>query len=156
MSVYTLMTDGRHSLSAFLARSGSMHNLGIAVDLTLETLDRGRELTMQTAMHDLSWYSVLTRNNDNADLLAKFMTGCGLAPLTSEWWHFQDDELRASAELVTRQQGVTRAGWRADNQGWRYRTSEGEFLRDGTYTVDGRRYTFDENGYSDYAAWEQR
>ena len=45
---------------------------------------------MQTAMHDLSHYAVLTRNNDSADLQADYMLEAGFDPLTSEWWHFQD------------------------------------------------------------------
>ncbi len=153
-SYYTVMTDGRYSLNAFLARSGSMHNLGIAVDLTLERIDTGQELEMQTAMHDLSWYSVTFRNNDNADLLAKYMTGAGLGPLSSEWWHFQDDELRKTTSLASRHNGVTRAGWVADSTGWRYRTGDGSFLSGGVFEVDGKSYSFDANGYSDYAAWE--
>ncbi len=154
-SFYTLMTDGRYRLGNFLAQSGSYHNFGLAVDLTLEEIDTGRELLMQTAIHDLSWYSVLSENNDNANLLASYMTGADLNTLVSEWWHFQDNETdRSLRDLKQRWNGVTRAGWVADDNGWRYRTHENEFLTSGTYEVDGRTYTFDENGYSDYAAWE--
>lgn len=155
-SYYTVMTDGRYSLSAFLARSGSMHNLGVAVDLTMTSLETGEEMTMQTSMHDLSWHSVLGRNNENADLLAKYMTGANLGPLSSEWWHFQDDELRSTVkDLTRRQQGVTRAGWMFDGTGWRFRNSEGEFLKNGTFAVNGHSYTFDSSGYGDYARWEE-
>ena len=154
-SFYTVMTDGRYKLGAFLAKSGSYHNMGVAVDLTLEDIYTGEELVMQSAMHDLSWNSVLALNNDNAKLLAKYMTGANLATLSSEWWHFQDDELRkGTGDLVLRQNGVTRAGWTADGNGWRYRTAEGDFLTDGTYKVNGKSHTFDADGYSDYADWE--
>lgn len=154
-SYYLTMTNNSFSLGAFLARSGSYHNLGVAVDLTLESADTGEELRMQTAMHDLSWNSILSYNNDNARALAGIMTGSGLAPLSSEWWHFQDDELRTRVtDLASRANGVTRAGWIADNTGWRYRTEKGVCPADGTYTVNGRSYTFDRFGYADYAAWE--
>ncbi len=151
---YTVMTDGRYGIGSFLARTGSTHNQGVAVDLTLEVIYSGRELEMQTAMHDLSWNSVLKYNNDNANLLQKYMTSAGLGTLSSEWWHFQDNELRKAQSIPLRQQGVTRAGWTADPNGWRYRTAEDTYLKDGVYTVDGRSYTFDENGYADYTAWE--
>lgn len=151
---YTVMTDGRYGIGSFLARTGSTHNQGVAVDLTLEVIYSGRELEMQTAMHDLSWNSVLKYNNENANLLQKYMTSAGLGTLSSEWWHFQDNELRKAQSIPLRQQGVTRAGWTADANGWRYRTAEDTYLKDGVYKVDGKSYTFDENGYSDYAAWE--
>ena len=83
--------------------------MGIALDLTLETLD-GEELEMQTRMHDLSWYATIDRNNENADLLNKYMTGAGFAILRSEWWHFQDNETRDALELDYYQYGVTRKG----------------------------------------------
>lgn len=152
---YTVMTNGRFALSAFLAKSGSYHNLGIAIDLTLVDADTDEELQMQTAMHDLSWNSVLTFNNENAKLLAKYMTGSGLAPLSSEWWHFQDDELRGRVkDLTRRQDGVTRSGWLYDGAGWRYRTLDGEYLKNGTYAVNGIQYNFNLLGYSDYAKWD--
>lgn len=104
-----LVTNGSYKLSNFLARVGSAHNMGIALDLTLETLD-GEELEMQTRMHDLSWYATIDRNNENADLLNKYMTGAGFAILRSEWWHFQDNETRDALELDYYQYGVTRKG----------------------------------------------
>ena len=151
---YTVMTDGRYGIGSFLARTGSTHNQGVAVDLTLEKIYTGQELEMQTAIHDLSWYSVLNNNNENANLLQKYMTSAGLGTLFSEWWHFQDNELRKAQSIPLRQNGVTRAGWTADPNGWRYRTAENEYLKGGVYQVDGRSYTFDGDGYADYTAWE--
>ena len=104
-----LVTNGSYKLSNFLARVGSAHNMGIALDLTLETLD-GEELEMQTRMHDLSWYATIDRNNEYANLLNKYMTGAGFAILRSEWWHFQDNETRDALELDYYQYGVTRNG----------------------------------------------
>lgn len=104
-----LVTNGSYTLSNFLARVGSAHNMGIALDLTLETLD-GEELQMQTRMHDLSWYSTIDRNNAQADLLNEYMTGAGFGILRSEWWHFQDNETRDALELEHFQNGVSLEG----------------------------------------------
>ncbi len=150
----SVMTNGRYKLNSFLARSGSTHNQGVAVDITLEDPETGEELVMQTSMHDLSWNSILDFNNDEAKLLAEIMTGSELGTLVSEWWHFQDNELRNSVKLPYRPEGVTRAGWIADTTGWRYRLSTGDYLTSGTYSVNGHIYTFDETGYSDYTSWE--
>ena len=54
----------------FLAKSVSNHNYGVAVDITLVSLESGEELQMQAPMHELSTRSVLTLNNENADKLA--------------------------------------------------------------------------------------
>ena len=110
LSVYRdLVTNERYTLANFLARNGSSHNLGIALDLTLETLD-GEELTMQTQMHDLSWYSAVDRNNEYANLLSSYMTEAGFHILVSEWWHFQDNETRDALELDYLQDGVLALG----------------------------------------------
>lgn len=107
-SFYFEMTRGDYMLSVFLAQNTSAHNYGIALDLTLERLNDGKELQMQTGMHELSWRSFRNENNRNADLLSNIMISSGLAPLFSEWWHFQDDELRQRRpDLPARMEGVT-------------------------------------------------
>ena len=145
-----LMTDnGRFSLGSFLARTISAHNRGIALDLTLEKLDSGEELEMQSAIHDLSWYAATDRNNLNAELLAGYMTGVGMNGLSSEWWHFQDDNTKAAIGLnSTLYKGVSAEGWKQDDAGWRYRGRDGGYLQNTTATIDGRLYTFDYNGYA--------
>ena len=145
-----LMTDnGRFSLGSFLARSISAHNRGIALDLTLERADGGGELEMQSAMHDLSWYAATDRSNLNAKLLAGYMTGVGMKGLSSEWWHFQDDETRAAIGLnASLYGGVSAEGWTQDDAGWRYRGADGSYVRDAVRTVDGRTYIFDKDGYA--------
>lgn len=142
-----LMTNNKWSLSYFLARGRSYHNLGIAVDLTLERLDTDEELEMQTAIHDLSFYSVLGSNNDNADLLSEIMTGVGLGGLISEWWHFQDNEIYKSLDLVAVEDGVSPECWMADDTGWRYRQANGLYASSCTMRIDGQSYTFDADGY---------
>jgi D-alanyl-D-alanine dipeptidase len=147
---FSVMTNnGRFHLGSFLARVTSAHNRGIALDLTLERQDSGEELEMQSAIHDLSWYSATYLNNENAKLLEKYMTATGMRGLTSEWWHFQDDETREAIGLSSYLfRGVNLAGWTRDETGWRYRNEDGSFLRDTSATVDGKRRTFDQNGYT--------
>ena len=150
MTLSKLMTDnGRFHLGSFLARTISSHNRGIALDLTLEKIDGGGELEMQSGMHDLSWYSETYLNNLNAKLLAGYMTAVGMNGLNSEWWHFQDDDTRKAIGLNSSlEQGVSPQGWTQDDGGWRYRKADGSFARDTALTIDGRAYTFDKAGYA--------
>lgn len=145
-----LMTDnGRFSLGSFLARTISAHNRGIALDLTLEAADSGEELEMQSSIHDLSWYAATDRDNLNAKLLAGYMTAVGMNGLSSEWWHFQDDDTRRAIGLNSSlYTGVSPEGWTQDDAGWRYRGEDGSFLRNTTAAIDGRPYTFDAGGYA--------
>lgn len=144
-----LMTDkGRYSLSYFLAVSISRHNQGIAMDLTIVDLETGEELPMQTSMHDLSWYSELKRNNQNADTLAQIMEEAGFVGIVSEWWHFQDDEAKDKLLPECLWSGVTPEGWVADDNGWRYRGANGEYRTDCREYIDGAEYDFDGNGYA--------
>lgn len=144
---YQVMTNGVYSLGAFLARNGSMHNLGIAVDLTLETYTSHTELEMQTAIHDLSWNAVVGKNNANANMLADYMTAAGFGTLSSEWWHFQDNDIKKELNLSSLTNGVSVEGWKVDDTGLRYRRADGTYYADGTFTIDGKKYTFDVSGY---------
>lgn len=150
MTLSRLMTDnGRFRLGSFLARTISSHNRGIALDLTLEKLDGGGELEMQSGMHDLSWYSETYRNNSNAKLLEGYMTAVGMKGLSSEWWHFQDDDTKNAIGLNSAlENGVSPEGWTQDDGGWRYRTADGSVARDTVLTIDGRDYAFDKEGYA--------
>lgn len=143
-----VMTDGRFGIGSFLAASVSAHNRGIALDLTLVDIAAGEELEMQAPIHDLSWYAAAYRNNDNAKLLEQYMTGVGMRGLTSEWWHFQDDETREAIGLTSYlTKGVSVEGWKKDDNGWRYRAADGSYYTSGTYRVDGESCTFDSEGY---------
>lgn len=146
---FQIMTNnGRFGLGSFLARVTSAHNRGIALDLTLERIDSGEELEMQSAIHDLSWYSAAYLNNDNAKLLEKYMTATGMRGLSSEWWHFQDDETREAIGLTSYLfKGVDMGGWTRDARGWRYRDADGSVYQNTAFTVDGKRYTADQDGY---------
>lgn len=143
----TVMTQGVYNLGYFLANGMSMHNLGVAVDLTLESMETGEEMPMQSAMHDLSCYSVLYRNNENANILAEVMKGAGFTDLISEWWHFQDDEIRKTVPVPALWAGVSPECWMADDHGWRYRNADGSYAAGCTLTIGEKEYSFDERGY---------
>ena len=94
--------------SWFLAQGLSTHNVGSAIDVTLYDLNSNSEVVMPTAMHELSTdaikyysgnvskisdnYSVGMLNNEYARKLDGYMTGVGMNTLSSEWWHFQDQD----------------------------------------------------------------
>lgn len=146
-----LWEEGSYGLPNFLAQNGSMHNMGIALDLTLERVDSGEELEMQTEMHDLSIYSILARNNAEAVILDGIMKGAGFGGLTSEWWHFQDNETRQALSLnIYMWNGVSCAGWVADDTGWRYRNADGTFITGAEREIDGASWEFDMDGYCEY------
>lgn len=142
-----MLGNTSYSLANFLARSVSRHNYGIAMDMTLVQTSTGEELEMQSSMHDLSWYSELKQNNSNAKILTRIMTGNGFTGLTSEWWHFQDNDVYAELDLKYCESGITPECWMADDLGWRYRLSDGSYVTGGDREIGGVTYTFDENGY---------
>lgn len=143
------MTNGGSlKLSAFLAKTISAHNRGIALDMTLQNRETGEIIDMQSPMHDLSFRSIASKNNDNAETLKKYMTEAGFNGLSSEWWHFQDDETRNKLNLgVYLENGVSLEGWKNNNVGWRYQLVNGDYYRNTTEVIDGVSYTFNEKGY---------
>ncbi len=141
-----MIGNSGYNLGAFLAAKGSMHNLGIAMDMTLVSLDTGEELSAQSAMHDLSHFSVQATNNENANILKGIMEPNGFGMINSEWWHFQDNEAKSSLGPATVQNGVSVEGWKKDDKGWRYRDADGSF-RTGASVINDNSYEFDQNGY---------
>lgn len=142
-----VMTDNRFRLGSFLAQTVSTHNRGIALDLTLVSAASEEDLEMQSDMHDLSWYSISAQNNENADLLASYMKGAGYNGLSSEWWHFQDDETRNQLQLGYLEEGVSPEGWKKDELGWKYRLADGNCYYAVTVMIDKKECTFNEDGY---------
>ncbi|MCR5109233.1 MAG: hypothetical protein K6B28_13850 [Lachnospiraceae bacterium] len=145
-----MMTNNVWKLSSFLAQSGSNHNLGIAMDMTLTDIDTGEELLMQSRMHDLSFYSVKSSNNEAADKLKDIMVPSGFNMISSEWWHFQDDDTKTEVRPPRVEEGVSIEGFKRNDKGWRYRQKNGEYITSSEMTVDGVKYIFDEEGYTDY------
>ena len=144
-----IMTNkGKYRLSSFLAASVSAHNRGIALDLTMVDLNTNEELKMQTDIHDLSAYSVITQNNNNARLLAKYMKEVGYHDLFSEWWHFQDDETKEEIGLKSYlREGISVEGWKKNDIGWRYQLKDGSFYESTMEVIHGKSYTFNAEGY---------
>ena len=149
---WELMNDYNNSftLGSFVSAGVSRHNLGIAMDLTLESLETGKELTMQTALHDLSQYSARILNNDHAKELSEIMASAGYKDLYSEWWHFQDDEIKKQLSLPCVNEGVSPECWITNGVGWRYRSVDGAYATDCTLTIHDKEYTFDSEGYVQY------
>ena len=135
------------TMGSFLSAGTSRHNLGVALDLTMESIDTGYELVMQTDMHDLSQYSALSQNNNYAKKLSEIMIAAGFRGISSEWWHFQDDDIYSKLSLPSVNNGVTAECWMANGYGWRYRDADGGYAVDCTLIIDGKEYTFDSDGY---------
>lgn len=149
LTYYDMMTGGQYRLGSFLARNGSTHNLGIAVDITLID-SKGNELNMQTKVHDLSYYATTDKNNESANRLRSYMTAAGFNTLVTEWWHFQDDNTRYGSGVRTfLEKGVSPEGWTKDDQGWKYRNEDGSYILGKSAEINGQSYTFDANGYAE-------
>lgn len=77
--------------------TGSRHNRGCAVDLTLVD-SQGRELPMPTPYLEFSsrahrdWNSLPQEIARNRQTLEDAMTAEGFIPLPEEWWHFDAPE----------------------------------------------------------------
>ncbi len=138
--------NNRYKLNYFLAKGTSRHNRGAALDLTITK--NGEDMEMQTIIHDLTWYSETANNTAAAKRLAKYMKAAGFGGLVSEWWHFQDNDALNKLKLPALKKGVTPEGWVADENGWRYRRSTGQFYKNCQKTIDGETYTFDAAGYT--------
>lgn len=84
--------------------SGSMHNYGIAVDVTIVG-QSGKEINMGISPFNktplqLYWQyakmklgaSLSEQQKNNRQLLTEVMLGAGFHPLSFEWWHFEGME----------------------------------------------------------------
>lgn len=74
--------------------TGSRHNRGCAVDLTLYDLKTGRELEMPSGYDEFSiraysdFKGGTTQERQNRETLRKAMEKEGFTVLSNEWWHF--------------------------------------------------------------------
>lgn len=96
-------------------RSGSIHNFGLAIDLSLQDQD-GREVDMGTAFDDFSSLSeprlekkflaegrLSRQQHENRLLLRGIMEGAGFIQLANEWWHYDalpKTRVRANYKIV--------------------------------------------------------
>lgn len=76
-------------------RTGSRHNRGAAVDVTLVD-QTGRELEMPTRFDDFSpraahsWTDLPAKARENRRMIAEAMEKEGFSRIDSEWWHYED------------------------------------------------------------------
>jgi zinc D-Ala-D-Ala dipeptidase len=74
---------------------GSGHNRGIALDITLVSLQTKQELTMPTSFDNFTDTAHHNFNNiskekiKNRAILKNIMVWAGFTPLETEWWHYQ-------------------------------------------------------------------
>lgn len=91
-TMWSLVLDSRFVANP---RTGSRHNRGGAVDLTLVDAD-GNELPMPTKFDDFTTRAYSGNNNlpkaviRNRDLLKDAMAKAGFTPISTEWWHYDD------------------------------------------------------------------
>lgn len=78
-------------------RSGSKHNRGSAVDVTL--VDKtGKELKMPTGFDDFTpkaspnYSGITAEQKKNLSILTNAMTAAGFRQISTEWWHFDDTD----------------------------------------------------------------
>jgi D-alanyl-D-alanine dipeptidase len=75
-------------------KTGSRHNRGCAIDLTLIDLKSGKELEMPTAFDDFTEKAMHNYKNlaqkalQNRQILRDVMSKHGFIPYESEWWHY--------------------------------------------------------------------
>ena len=83
---------------------GSNHNRGAAVDVTLVDL-KGNELKMPTAFDDFSekaasdYPYTSPEAIKNRKILQEAMKRHGFQPISSEWWHFNDKDIKKYSVL---------------------------------------------------------
>ncbi len=79
--------------------TGSHHNRGTTVDITLTDLE-GRELDMPTGFDhfgkesSINYTGCTKTQMENRELLGKIMEKHGFRRIESEWWHFDDVDCR--------------------------------------------------------------
>lgn len=92
-------------------QKGSLHNFGVAVDLTLADAATGEELDMGTG-YDFFGYPAypdresqmlregkITRQQvENREILRKAMMSAGFSGIGSEWWHFNAFSRKVAGE----------------------------------------------------------
>jgi D-alanyl-D-alanine dipeptidase len=77
--------------------SGSKHNRGAAVDVTLVDKN-GKELKMPTGFDNFTakaspnYKGMTAEQRKNLNILSKAMTSSGFKTISTEWWHFEDTD----------------------------------------------------------------
>lgn len=89
---WAVVPDERYVANPY--KNGSMHNRGVAVDLTLMDLNTQQSLEMPTGFDDFSERAHLDFQDlpesvkQHRQWLIEHMQAAGFQPLSTEWWHF--------------------------------------------------------------------
>jgi D-alanyl-D-alanine dipeptidase len=89
--MWAIMPDSRYVANP--NKSGSIHNRGAAVDITLVD-NSGKELDMGTAFDHFgveahhSYQNLPAQVLENRKYLKKIMEQCGFVAQSTEWWHY--------------------------------------------------------------------
>lgn len=89
--MWEIMPDARYVANPY--KSGSIHNRGAAVDITLVD-ESGEELDMGTAFDHFgkeahhAYTDISDEVKTNRLLLKKTMESAGFLPIKTEWWHY--------------------------------------------------------------------
>lgn len=94
-AMWKLVPDKRYVADPY--KGYSNHSRGSAVDLTLVD-SQGSELAMPTDFDNFTAEAAWTNHNENAKYLKKVMVKHGFKPLTTEWWHFDDQDTYKPAD----------------------------------------------------------
>ncbi|MEJ2200127.1 MAG: M15 family metallopeptidase [Desulfuromonadaceae bacterium] len=97
--MYEKMKGTRFEKFVANPKKGSMHNYGIAVDVTLvdgqgQEMDMGftpfyqSDLSIYWGYAKLKMFGLSKKQQENRNLLSRIMTRAGFVPLSFEWWHF--------------------------------------------------------------------
>lgn len=91
---------------------GSLHNYGVAVDLTVFDLESSEPLDMGTGYDFFGYAAYPVREEQmlsegvitpqqvkNREILRSVMKGSGFSGISSEWWHFNAFSRKEAAEL---------------------------------------------------------
>lgn len=106
LSVQKIMWDTM-PVDGFVAnpfKGGSIHNGGFAVDVTLVDMD-GRELEMPTKFDDFSEKAsrksmeMTEAAARNLSILTDTMIRHGFKTISTEWWHYYDEDLKERIPL---------------------------------------------------------
>jgi len=78
-------------------RSGSKHNRGAAVDVSLvdkngKAVEMPTEFDNFTAKASPNYKGMSVEQRNYLDILSKAMTSAGFKTISTEWWHFEDKE----------------------------------------------------------------
>ena len=93
---------------------GSMHNYGIAVDVTIvdsngDEIDMGftpfykSDISIYWGYANLKMFGLSRKQKKNRTLLSEVMRQAGFIPLSYEWWHFNGmpkDEARNKYQII--------------------------------------------------------